>query len=50
MTMRTGFLKSISMEDMMEPSISCTSPLMRAMMSPFLSSLKNPSERDVIFS
>ena len=32
-----------------EFSTSCTSPLMRAMMSPLRSSEKNPSESDVIF-
>ena len=47
--MSTGFLKSMSSEDMMLVSISCTSPLMRAMMSPLRSSLKNPSERLLIF-
>lgn len=49
MMIRMGFLKSMSSEAMIEESISCTSPLMRAMMSPLRSSLKKPSESDVIF-
>ena len=47
--MRMGFLKSMSSDDMMEFSISCTSPLMRAMMSPLRSSEKKPRLSDVIF-
>ena len=47
--MRMGFLKSMSRLDMMEFSISCTSPLMRAMMSPLRSSEKKPSDCEVIF-
>jgi len=43
-----GFLKSISSELMMDVSISCTSPLIRAMISPFLSSEKKPSGKDRI--
>ena len=43
-----GFLIIISKEPVMEFSISFTSPLMRAMMSPFLSSEKNESGREVI--
>ena len=46
--MRIGFLKSMSSDDMMLFSTSCTSPLIRAMMSPLRSSLKNPNEREVI--
>ena len=46
--MSMGFLKSMSSEDMMELSISATSPLMRAMMSPLRSSEKNPSGSEVI--
>ena len=44
-----GFLMSMSIQAMMLFSISCTSPLMRAMMSPLRSSLKKPSDREVIF-
>ena len=44
-----GFLNSISSDDIMEFSTSCTSPLMRAMMSPLRSSLKKPNGSDVIF-
>ena len=44
-----GFLNSISNDAMMLFSTSCTSPLMRAMMSPFRSSLKKPKGSDVIF-
>ena len=47
--MRMGFLNSMSRLDMMLDSTSCTSPLMRAMMSPLRSSLKNPNGSDVIF-
>ena len=46
--MRTGFLNSMSRDDIMEFSTSATSPLILAMMSPFLSSEKKPSGRDVI--
>ena len=45
-----GFLNSMSRLDIMEFSISCTSPVMRAMMSPLRSSLKNPSGSEFIFS
>ena len=44
-----GFLMSMSIQAMMLFSISCTSPLMRAMMSPLRSSLKKPSDSEVIF-
>ena len=47
--MRMGFLKSMSSDDMMEFSTSCTSPDMRAMMSPLRSSEKKPNGREVIF-
>ena len=46
--MSIGFLKSMSSELIIELSISCTSPLMRAMMSPLRSSEKKPSGNDVI--
>ena len=46
--MRMGFLKSMSSELIMEFSISCTSPLILAMMSPLRSSEKKPIGRDVI--
>ena len=46
---RMGFLKIISRLAMIEFSISCTSPLIRAMMSPLRSSEKNPSDCEVIF-
>ena len=46
--MSIGFLKSMSSDDIIEFSTSCTSPLMRAMMSPLRSSEKNDSESDVI--
>ena len=48
--MRMGFLKSMSSDDMMLLSISPTSPVMRAMMSPLRSSEKNPRGSDVIFA
>ena len=46
--MSMGFLNSMSRLDIIELSISCTSPLMRAMMSPLRSSEKKPSGSDVI--
>ena len=44
-----GFLNSMSRLDMMLDSISCTSPLMRAMISPLRSSLKKPSGSELMF-
>ena len=46
---RMGFLNNISRLAMMDVSISCTSPLIRAMMSPLRSSLKKPQGSEVIF-
>ena len=43
-----GFFMSISSEPVTEFSISFTSPLMRAMMSPLRSSEKNESGSDMI--
>ena len=43
-----GFLNSMSMDAMIDPSISCTSPLIRAMMSPLRSSEKKLSGKLVI--
>ena len=50
MRIRMGFFISISMVLEMEFSTSCTSPLMRAMMSPLRSWLKKPSGRESILS
>ena len=44
-----GFLNNISSDDMILVSISFTSPLIRAMMSPFRSSEKNPNGSANIF-
>ena len=41
-------MKSMSSDDMMLFSTSCTSPLILAMMSPLRSSLKNDKDKDVI--
>ena len=49
MMMRIGFLISISIELVIEVSISVTSPLIRAMMSPFFSSEKKASGRLTTF-
>ena len=46
----TGFLNSMSSDDMMENSISATSPLMRAMTSPLRSLVKKPMGSTVILS
>ena len=46
--MSIGFLKSMSSDDIMLLSISPTSPVMRAIMSPLRSSEKNPNGSDVI--
>ena len=48
--MRIGFLNSMSRLDITLYSISCTSPDMRAMMSPLRSSEKKPSGSDVILA
>ena len=47
--MSIGFLKSMSSDDIIEFSISPTSPVILAMMSPLRSSVKKPSGSDVIF-
>ncbi len=44
----TGFLKIMSSDDIMEFSISATSPLMRAIMSPLRSEVKKPMGSDTI--
>ena len=46
---RIGFLNNKSSDDITEESTSCTSPLIRAIISPLRSSLKKLSESDVIF-
>ena len=45
-----GSLKSMSRVDIIEFSISATSPVMRAITSPFLSVVKNPMGRSTILS
>ena len=50
MAIRMGFLISISSDPATEVSTSCTSPLILAIMSPFLSSEKNPRGRARILS
>ena len=47
--MRIGFLNIISNEDMILTSTSCTSPVIRAMISPLRSSVKKPNGRLTIF-
>ncbi len=46
----TGFLKNMSSDDIMENSISATSPLIRAMTSPLRSEVKNPMGSTVTLS
>ena len=46
----TGFLNIMSSDDMMEFSISFTSPLMRAITSPLCSAVKKPMGRARILS
>jgi hypothetical protein len=49
MIMIGGFLKNMSSELIMDASTSETSPVMRAMISPFFSSVKKPIGRLTVF-